>query len=59
MDYLDANRAVGTIMLVVLIFFVCALAALRWDEIKADFSTWKRQRQLKKANRPTKKGLHK
>lgn len=59
MDYLDANRAAGALMLVVFVFFVCALAALRWSEIKDDFALWNRRRQLKKLNRPTKKGLHK
>lgn len=58
MDYLDANRAAGAVMLVVFVFFVCALAALRWDEVKADFSAWNRRRKLRKLLKPTKKGLH-
>ena len=58
MSYLYANRTLGVLMLLVLIFFVCALAAMRWDEVKRDFAEWSRQRKIKKANRPTRKGLH-
>lgn len=59
MLYLYVNRAIGVVALLGFIFFCCAVAAIRWSEIKADFSDWARQRRLKKANRPTKKGLHK
>ena len=58
MIYLYVNRVVGVLMLLVFSFFVCAVTALRWDEVKRDFAEWSRQRKIKKANRPTRKGLH-
>ena len=58
MSYLCINQTIGVLMLLVLIFFACAVAALRWDEVRRDFAEWSRQRKIKKANRPTRKGLH-
>lgn len=58
MAYLIANRVLGVVFLLVFVFFVCAISAIRWNEIKADFSAWNRRRKLHKLLKPTKKGLH-
>ncbi len=58
MAYLVVNRVIGVVAVVGLIFFVCAVSAIRWDEIKLDFSAWNRRRKLRKLLKPTKKGLH-
>ncbi len=59
MIYLYVNRAIGVLMLLVFIFFCCAIAAVKWHEVKQDFSQWKALRKAKKASTTqTRKGLH-
>lgn len=56
MIYLYVNRAVGVLMLLVFIFFVCAITALRWDEVKRDFAEWSLQRRIKKVEEDLEEG---
>jgi uncharacterized protein HemY len=59
MAYLIVNRAAGIVMLLLFIFFMCALVSINIEQIKVDFREWSRRRQLRKAMKPTRKGLHK